>query len=202
MLRACVMEHQGSWDKNLPRAEFSYNNSYQECLKMALFEVLYGRRYHTSLNWIELGEMWSLDLTLLRRPKWPSVSFKTTWWPQSHNRVSYLVFIPKQSTHCMHDPGSIVPHKRLKVFTDTQMSWIKYNYYYINSVSKDWWLSVEQNSGTLHNTTGTTTEATHSLYFRVEEFQSILSFWAAGSSSKGKIARLSTLMVGTRQVQE
>jgi hypothetical protein len=27
-LRACVMEHQGSWDKNLPWAEFSYNNNY------------------------------------------------------------------------------------------------------------------------------------------------------------------------------
>jgi hypothetical protein len=41
MLRACGLEHQGSWDKNLPWAEFSYNNSYQESLKMTLFEVLY-----------------------------------------------------------------------------------------------------------------------------------------------------------------
>jgi hypothetical protein len=30
MLRACVMEYSGSLDKNLPWAEFSYNNSYQE----------------------------------------------------------------------------------------------------------------------------------------------------------------------------
>jgi hypothetical protein len=43
MLRACVMEHPGSWDKNLPWAEFLYNNSYQESLKMAPFEVLYER---------------------------------------------------------------------------------------------------------------------------------------------------------------
>jgi hypothetical protein len=42
MLRACVMEHPDSWDKNLPWVEFSYNNSYQESLKMAPFEVLYG----------------------------------------------------------------------------------------------------------------------------------------------------------------
>jgi hypothetical protein len=56
MLRACVIEHHGSWDKNLPWAEFSYNNSYQESLKIALFEVLYGRRCHMLLNWIELGE--------------------------------------------------------------------------------------------------------------------------------------------------
>jgi hypothetical protein len=31
-------------------------NSYQESLKMAPFEVLYGHRYCTLLNWIELGE--------------------------------------------------------------------------------------------------------------------------------------------------
>jgi hypothetical protein len=56
MLRACVLEHPGSWDQNLPWAEFSYNNSYQESIKMAPFEVLYGRRCRTPLNWIELGE--------------------------------------------------------------------------------------------------------------------------------------------------
>jgi hypothetical protein len=56
MLGACVLEHQGSWDQNLPWAEFSYNNSYQESLKMAPFEVLYRRRCRTPLNWIESGE--------------------------------------------------------------------------------------------------------------------------------------------------
>jgi hypothetical protein len=55
MLRACVIEYQGSWDKNLPWPEFSYNNSYQESLKMAPFEVLYGRRCHTPL-WIGPGD--------------------------------------------------------------------------------------------------------------------------------------------------
>jgi hypothetical protein len=50
--------------------------------------------------------------------------------------LSYSVFMPKPCTHRMHDPGSIVPHIRPKVFTDNQMSQIKYNYYYINSVLK------------------------------------------------------------------
>jgi hypothetical protein len=50
------MEYAGSWDKNLPWAEFSYNNSYQESLKMAPFEALYGRQCRTPLNWIEPGE--------------------------------------------------------------------------------------------------------------------------------------------------
>jgi hypothetical protein len=56
MLRACVLEHQGRWDQDLPWAEFSYNNIYQESLKMAPFEVPYGRWCCTLLNWIELGE--------------------------------------------------------------------------------------------------------------------------------------------------
>jgi transposase InsO family protein len=42
MLRACVIEYLGSWDKNLSWAKFSYNNSYQESLKMTPFEALYG----------------------------------------------------------------------------------------------------------------------------------------------------------------
>jgi hypothetical protein len=56
MLGVCVMEHQGRWDKNLPWAEFSHNNSYQESPKMAPFEVLYGPRCRTLLNWIEPGK--------------------------------------------------------------------------------------------------------------------------------------------------
>jgi hypothetical protein len=43
MLRAYTLKHGRSWDKSLPYAEFSYNNSYQASLKMAPFEALYGR---------------------------------------------------------------------------------------------------------------------------------------------------------------
>jgi uncharacterized protein YejL (UPF0352 family) len=56
MLGACVLEHQGSWDQNLPWAKFSYNNSYQESLKMTLFKVLYGHQCRTALNLIALGD--------------------------------------------------------------------------------------------------------------------------------------------------
>jgi hypothetical protein len=55
-LRACVRNYRDSWDECLPFAEFSYNNSYQESLKMVLFEALYGRRCRTPLNWVEPDE--------------------------------------------------------------------------------------------------------------------------------------------------
>jgi transposase InsO family protein len=58
MLRACVLEYPQKWDDCLPLAEFSYNNSYQESIKMAPFEALYGRRCRTPLNWFEPGERW------------------------------------------------------------------------------------------------------------------------------------------------
>ncbi|WVZ52251.1 hypothetical protein U9M48_003331, partial [Paspalum notatum var. saurae] len=44
MLRACAIEYGTSWDKCLPYAEFSYNNSYQAILKKLPFEALYGKR--------------------------------------------------------------------------------------------------------------------------------------------------------------
>nr|ABA96940.1 retrotransposon protein, putative, Ty3-gypsy subclass [Oryza sativa Japonica Group] len=49
MLRACALDFGGAWDKSLPYAEFSYNNSYQASLQMAPFEALYGRRCRTPL---------------------------------------------------------------------------------------------------------------------------------------------------------
>ena len=56
MLRACVISPKGSWKKWLPLAEFSYNNSYQDSIKMAPFEALYGQICRTPLNWIEPRE--------------------------------------------------------------------------------------------------------------------------------------------------
>jgi hypothetical protein len=43
-------------DKHLPLAEFSYNNSYQESIKMSPFEALYRRPCRTPLSWSKSGE--------------------------------------------------------------------------------------------------------------------------------------------------
>jgi hypothetical protein len=52
----------------------------------------------------------------------------------------------------------------------------------------------------LHNSTGNQPGVIACLELLIEESQIFFSFWAAGLSSMGKIARLSTLMVGTQQV--
>jgi len=49
----------------LPYAEFSYNNSYQKSLKMAPFEVLYGRKCRTPLFWNQTGESQVFGLEVL-----------------------------------------------------------------------------------------------------------------------------------------
>ncbi|GJY43291.1 putative reverse transcriptase domain-containing protein [Tanacetum coccineum] len=44
MLRAYVIDFGSGWDKHLPLAEFSYNNSYHASIKVSPFEALYGRK--------------------------------------------------------------------------------------------------------------------------------------------------------------
>jgi hypothetical protein len=56
MLRACALRYGKSWDKSLPYAEFSYNNSYQASLKIASFEALYGSKCRTLLYWNQTGQ--------------------------------------------------------------------------------------------------------------------------------------------------
>jgi hypothetical protein len=56
MLRGCALQDKLGWDKWLPYAEFSYNNSYQASLKMSSFEALYGRNCQTPLHWDQPDE--------------------------------------------------------------------------------------------------------------------------------------------------
>ena len=56
MLRACVLDHQCSWEKHLPLVEFAYNNCYQVSIQMAPYEALYWRPCRSPLCWTEVGE--------------------------------------------------------------------------------------------------------------------------------------------------
>ena len=56
MLRACVIDFGGDWDRHFPLAEFSYNNSYHSSIGMPPYEMLYGRKCRTPICWGEVGE--------------------------------------------------------------------------------------------------------------------------------------------------
>jgi hypothetical protein len=54
------------WDKRIPYAEFSYNNSYQASLKMSPFQSLYGRNCRTPLHWDQPNERQVFGPDILR----------------------------------------------------------------------------------------------------------------------------------------
>ncbi|KAA3488350.1 DNA/RNA polymerases superfamily protein [Gossypium australe] len=56
MLRCCVLEFEGNWEKYLSLIEFAYNNSFQSSKKLALYEALYGHKYRIPLYCTELSE--------------------------------------------------------------------------------------------------------------------------------------------------
>ena len=56
MLRGCVLDFSGSWDRHIPLMDFAYTNSYQSSIGMAPYEAFYGGRCRTPMCWIELNE--------------------------------------------------------------------------------------------------------------------------------------------------
>ena len=66
MLRGCVMEFPGSWDRYIPLMEFSYNNSYQASIGTTPYEVLYGLRCRTPVYWIELNKHKVIGLDIVK----------------------------------------------------------------------------------------------------------------------------------------
>ena len=56
MLRACVIEFRGSWDKHIALMEFAYNNQYHSSIGMAPYEALYGWKCRSPIYWDEERE--------------------------------------------------------------------------------------------------------------------------------------------------
>ena len=66
MLRACVLDLKGSWEEHFSLVEFTYNNSYQVSIQMALDEALYRRPCRSPICWTEVGERSITGLDLIR----------------------------------------------------------------------------------------------------------------------------------------
>lgn len=66
MLQECVLDFSRSWENYLPLIEFSYNNSYQASIQIAMFEALYGRQCRSPIGWFKVEEAKLLGLDLVQ----------------------------------------------------------------------------------------------------------------------------------------
>nr|GFB89923.1 putative reverse transcriptase domain-containing protein [Tanacetum cinerariifolium] len=66
MLRACVIDFENGWERNLPLVEFSYNNSYHASIKAAPFEALYGHKCRSPVCWAEVEDAQLTGLEIIQ----------------------------------------------------------------------------------------------------------------------------------------
>jgi hypothetical protein len=89
MPRACALQYGRTWDKSLSYTELSYNNSYQESLKMTPFEMLYGRRCRTPLFWNETGQRKVFGPIILQEAEKQVRMVKENLWVTQSRQKSY-----------------------------------------------------------------------------------------------------------------
>src|ERR1041384_7807288 len=126
MLRAFVISFGKNWEKSLPFAEFAYNNSFQSSLNMAPFELLYGRRCRTPLNWSETSErqFFGPDMIMEAEEKVRIVrdqlkaaqSHRKSYYDRHHRQESYNLYekaylrvTPLKGTQCFGIKGKLAP---------------------------------------------------------------------------------------------
>nr|GEV83139.1 putative reverse transcriptase domain-containing protein [Tanacetum cinerariifolium] len=64
MFHAYVIDCGKGWDRHLPLVKFSYNNSYQTIIKVALFEALYSQKCRSPICWAKVkdAQLTSLEI--------------------------------------------------------------------------------------------------------------------------------------------
>nr|GEW98489.1 putative reverse transcriptase domain-containing protein [Tanacetum cinerariifolium] len=77
------------WDKHLPLAEFSYNNSYHASIKAAHFEALYGRKCRSPICWSEVGDAQLTGPELIRETTKMIVQIKNRLLATRSRQKSY-----------------------------------------------------------------------------------------------------------------
>ncbi|XP_059294533.1 uncharacterized protein LOC132047515 [Lycium ferocissimum] len=141
MLRACVLDFQGSWDDHLPLIECAYNNSYHASIKMAPYKALYGRKCRSPVGWFKVVEanLFGPDLVhqaiekvkliqeRLRTAQSRQKSYADVRRRELEFQVAYELELPTelQAVHlvfhvsmlrkCIGDPSRIVPVDDIQV---------------------------------------------------------------------------------------
>ncbi|GJS17864.1 putative reverse transcriptase domain-containing protein [Tanacetum coccineum] len=89
MLRACVIDFGGSWDRHLPLVEFSYNNSYHASIKAAPFEALYERKCRSPVYWSEVRDSQLTGPELIRETTKKIIQIKNRLLTARSRQKSY-----------------------------------------------------------------------------------------------------------------
>jgi hypothetical protein len=105
MLRMHVVHQLKQWEEYLPLIEFSYNNNYNESLKMSLFEVMYGRKCRFPINWDNPVDKITLGLELLKEMEHAMVKIRQNMKVSQDRQKSYG---DSKSTHIKFKVGDHV----------------------------------------------------------------------------------------------
>jgi hypothetical protein len=70
------MHQPKKWEDYLPLVEFSYNNDYQESLKMRPFEALYGRQCKIPISWSNPVDRITIGLDMLKEMEQQVIQIK------------------------------------------------------------------------------------------------------------------------------
>ncbi|GJR55090.1 putative reverse transcriptase domain-containing protein [Tanacetum coccineum] len=89
MLRACVLDFGKGWDRHLPLVEFSYNNSYHTSIRVAPFEVLYGRKCQLPVCWAKVGDSQFTGLEIIHETTEKIVQIKSRIQAARDRQKSY-----------------------------------------------------------------------------------------------------------------
>jgi hypothetical protein len=76
MLRMHVMDKPSKWEDYLHLVDLSYNNGYEESLKMSPFEALYGRKCNTPVSWDNPTNRAVVGLDLLKEMEEQMIKIK------------------------------------------------------------------------------------------------------------------------------
>ena len=90
MLRGCVINFHGSWDRYIPLMEFTYNNSYQASIGMAPYEALYGKKCRTPICWIKLIENKLIEPDIVKDTKEKVQIIQQSLKASSDRHTSYV----------------------------------------------------------------------------------------------------------------
>ncbi|GJT12985.1 putative reverse transcriptase domain-containing protein [Tanacetum coccineum] len=101
MLRTCVIDFGGSWDRHLPLVEFSYNNSYHASIKAAPFEALYGRKCRSPVCWSEVGDSQLIGPELIHETTEKIIQIKNRLLTARSRQKSYADVRPNCWFRCV-----------------------------------------------------------------------------------------------------